>query len=91
MPGRGLVLTSLWLQLVLLANPMAMSTEPVVGGGLQNVTRLLLQPAPPALTTSDTAGRNTTVLQIKFVAYSVIANIVVAVGIGATAYLVLAG
>ena len=81
MPGRGLVLTSLWLQLVLLANPMAMSTEPVGGGGLQNVTRLLLQPAPPALTTSDTAGRNTTVLQIKFVAYSVIANIVVAVGI----------
>jgi 7 transmembrane receptor (rhodopsin family) len=67
----------LWLQLLLLAQPTAMSTEPV-GGALQNVTRLLIQNShtPP-----DNSGRNATVLQIKFVAYSVIANIVVAVGI----------
>ncbi len=79
MPTPGVLAANLLL-LLQLAQPTAMSTEAVAG--LQNVTRLLLLPSPPAADSHpDTAARNATVLQIKFVAYSVIANIVVAVGI----------
>ncbi len=81
---RGITLVSLWLELMLMAQPTAMSTEPVGGGGdtTQNITRLLLVPpdsggAHPAAAEPG----NATVTQIKFVAYSVIANIVVGIGI----------
>jgi hypothetical protein len=76
---RGITLVSLWLEVMLMAQPTAMSTEPVGGGDTtQNITRLLL--VPPDSGHAAEPG-NATVIQIKFVAYSVIANIVVGIGI----------
>jgi hypothetical protein len=79
---RGITLVSLWLEVMLMAQPTAMSTEPVGGGGdtTQNITRLLLVP-PDAGAAHAAEPGNATVTQIKFVAYSVIANIVVGIGI----------
>ncbi len=67
---------------MLMAQPTAMSTEPVGGGGdtTQNITRLLLVPPDSGHAAAAEPG-NATVTQIKFVAYSVIANIVVGIGI----------
>jgi hypothetical protein len=78
---RGITLVSLWLEVMLMAQPTAMSTEPVGGGGdtTQNITRLLL--VPPDSGHAAAEPGNATVTQIKFVAYSVIANIVVGIGI----------
>ena len=78
---RGITLVSLWLEVMLMAQPTAMSTEPVGGGGdtTQNITRLLL--VPPDAGAAHAEPGNATVTQIKFVAYSVIANIVVGIGI----------
>jgi beta-lactamase regulating signal transducer with metallopeptidase domain len=79
---RGITLVSLWLEVMLMAQPTAMSTEPVGGGGdtTQNITRLLLVPPDSGHAAAAEPG-NATVTQIKFVAYSVIANIVVGIGI----------
>jgi hypothetical protein len=78
---HGITLVSLWMEVMLMAQPTAMSTEPVGGGDTtQNVTRLLLVP-PDIGGAHGAEPGNATVTQIKFVAYSVIANIVVGIGI----------